>query len=102
MNIVTFCDLDESVINPKHSIEHFQSGSSGNAQIAVLDINTIFDFEENKHSALVDDFVSIALLDDESDFEAFKNFGIDAWIKTEDIQDINGLLNLIEKRHFAS
>lgn len=102
MNIVTFCDMDESVINSKHSVEHFQSGSSGSAQIAILDINTIFDFEENKHNALVDDFISIALLDDESDFEAFKNFGIDAWIKTEDIQDINGLINLIEKRHFAS
>ncbi|TLP37528.1 hypothetical protein [Arcobacter arenosus] len=102
MKIVTFCDVDDSVIDSKHDVEHFESGNSGGAQIAILDINTIFDFEENKLEACAEKFISIALLDDESDFDAFKNFGVDAWIKTEDIEDINGLLNLIEKRYFAS
>ncbi len=102
MKIVTFCDFDESVIDSKHDVEHFENSSSGDAQIAIIDINTIFDFEENKSEACSEKFTSIALIDDEGDFDAFKNFGVDAWIKTDDIEDINGLLNLIEKRYFAS
>ncbi len=101
MKIVTFNDLDESLIDSKHSVEHFQSGSTGEAQIAILDINTIFDYEENKHEACAAKYVSIAIIDDDSDYEAFKNFGIDAWIKQEDLSDINGLLNLVEKRYFS-
>ena len=51
MKIVTFCDVDDSAIDSKHTVEHFQSGSSGDAQVAIIDIDTIFDFEENKHDA---------------------------------------------------
>lgn len=101
MKIVTFREIEESLIDSKHEVEHFQSGSSGDAQIAIIDINTIFDFEENKHEACVEDFISIAIIDDDSDYEAFKNFGIDAWIKANDLQDLNSLINLIEKRHFS-
>ena len=101
MKIVTFCDVDDSVFDSKHTVEHFQSGSSGDAQVAILDINTIFDFEENKASACEDKYVSIAILEDDTDYEAFKNFGIDAWIKNEDMPHIGGLLNLVEKRHFS-
>lgn len=101
MKIVTFCDIDDSIFDSKHDIEHFQSGSSGDAQIAILDIDTIFDFEENKSNACDENYVSIAVLEDDSDYEAFKNFGIDAWIKTEDLEHIGGLINLVEKRNFA-
>lgn len=98
MNIVTFCDLDDSVIDNSNKVEHFQSGCSGDADVALIDINTIFDFEENKASACKEKYVSIAIIDDESDYEAFKNFGIDAWIKREDLRDMNGLLNVVQKR----
>ncbi len=101
MKIVTFCELDESLIDSRHQVEYFQSGSSGDAEIVIIDINTIFDFEENKAEACAEKYISIAILDDESDYEAFKNFGIDAWIKSDDVKDINGLINLIEKRHFS-
>lgn len=101
MKIVTFCDVEDSVIDSKHQVEHFQSGSSGEAQIAIIDINTIFDFEENKHDACAEKYISIAILDDDSDYDAFKNFGVDAWIKAADIKDINALINLVEKRHFS-
>ena len=101
MKIVTFKEIESSLIDSKHTVEHFQSGSSGDAQIAIIDIDTIFDFEENKHDACVDDFISIAIIEDDSDYDAFKNFGIDAWIKSEDLQDLNSLLNLIEKRDFS-
>lgn len=101
MKIVTFNEIDESFIDKKHTIEHFQSGSSGDAQIAIIDINTIFDFEDNKTTACADKFISVAIIDDDSDYDAFKNFGIDAWIKTSDMADINGLINLIEKKHFT-
>ena len=98
MKIVTFNEIDESLIDGKHTVEHYQSGSSGDAQIAILDINTIFDFEENKSSACADKYVSIAIVEDDGDYDAFKNFGIDAWIKASDLGDLNSLLNLIEKR----
>ena len=101
MNIVTFCEVEESLIDSKHKVEHFQSGCSGNADIAILDINTIFDFEENKGNACADKYISVAILDDQSDYEAFKNFGIDAWIKSDDLKDLNALINLVEKRHFS-
>ena len=98
MNIVTFCDVEDGVIDSKHTVEHFHSGTTGDADIALIDINTIFDFEENKGVACKDKYISLAIIDDEGDYDAFKNFGIDAWIKREDISDINGILNLIEKR----
>lgn len=101
MKIVTFCDVEDSLIDSKHQVEHFQSGSAGDAQIAIIDINTIFDFEENKHEACAEKYISIAILDDDSDYDAFKNFGIDAWIKSGDVKEINSLINLIEKRHFS-
>jgi len=100
MNIITFDDnIDESTIDSKHNVVHYQSGYTPNsADIAILDINTIFDYEEKKHDACKDKFVSIAVIDDESDYDAFKNFGIDAWIKREDIDQINGIINLVEKK----
>jgi len=98
MNVVTFCDIDEGIIDSKHVVEHFNSGSRGDADVALIDINTIFDYEENKTVACKEKYVSLAIIDEESDYDAFKNFGIDAWIKREDFSDINGILNLIEKR----
>lgn len=98
MDIVTFCEIEDGVIDSKHTVEHFNSGSSGNADVAIIDINTIFDFEENKGVACKDKYISLAIIDDESDYDAFKNFGIDAWINRVDLTDLNGLLNLIEKR----
>lgn len=98
MNIVTFCELEDSLIDKSYKIEHFQSGCSGDADVAVIDINTIFDFEENKTTACKEKYVSLAIIDDEGDYEAFKNFGIDAWIKRDEISDMNALLNVIQKR----
>lgn len=98
MNIVTFCEIDESLIDSKHSVEYFHSGSSGDADVALIDINTIFEYEENKVAACKEKYVSLAIIDEDSDYDAFKNFGIDAWIKREDLKDLNGILNLIEKR----
>ncbi len=101
MKIVTFREIEDSLIDSKHTVEHYQSGCSGDAQIAILDIDTIFDFEENKHESCADEFISIAIIDEDSDYEAFKNFGIDSWIKGQDLQDLNSLINLIEKKHFS-
>lgn len=101
MNIVTFCDVDDSLIDSKHSVEHYDSGITQKADIAILDINSIFDFEENKHEACKEKYVSLAVIDDDSDYDAFKNFGVDAWIKGEDIQDINAIINLVEKRFLS-
>jgi len=97
MKIVTFCEIDESLFSG-HVVEHFHSGTSGEAQIAVIDINSIFEFEENKSKVCASKFASIAVIDDEGDYDAFKNFGIDAWIKAADVAQIGNLINLIEKR----
>ena len=100
MKIVTFNEFDTSFIDGKHTVEHFKN-STGDAQVAIIDIDTIFDFEENKGSACADKFISVAVIDDDNDYDAFKNFGIDSWIKSSDLKDLNALLNLIEKRSLS-
>ncbi len=99
MKILAFCDIDSSLIDSKHQLEHFKDGNSGGAEIAIIDINTIFDFEENKSQVCSEKYVSIAILEDDSDYDAFKNFGVDAWVKSDDLKSINELINLIEKRY---
>lgn len=101
MNIVTFEDLDDSLFDPKHTVSYFPSGGCSGAKVALLSIATIFEYEENKHSVCDKKFVSIAVVDDQNDYDAFKNFGIDAWIKREELSEINGLLNLLEKRFLS-
>ena len=98
MDIITFCELDDKIFNSEHKVEYFHNEVSNKADIFIIDIDSIFEFEENKSSNSKDKFVSIAIIEDESDYDAFKNFGIDAWIKSSDLSEINGLLNLVEKR----
>ncbi len=98
MNIITFTQIEDALFNGEHSVEYYHSGVTQKASIVILDINSIFEFEENKADVCNSNFVSIAILDDESDYDAFKNFGIDAWIKREDIGQIQNLINLIEKK----
>ena len=101
MNIITFCEIDDSLFNPDFNVEHFYSGTTENADIVILNIDSIFEFEENKAKVSKDKFVSIAIIDDESDYEAFKNFGIDAWIRHADISQINNIINLVNKRFLS-
>jgi hypothetical protein len=98
MDIITFCELDDKLFNEEHKVEYFQSGVSQKADIFIIDIETIFEFEENKIEHGKEKFISIALIEDETDYDAFKNFGIDAWIKASDISQINNIINLVEKR----
>ncbi|MBU3013627.1 hypothetical protein KO488_02575 [Poseidonibacter lekithochrous] len=98
MNIITFCEVDDSLIDSEHKVEHFHSGISEKADIIIINIDSIFEFEENKAEVCNEKYVSVAIIDDEEDYDAFKNFGIDAWIKVSDLSEINGLLNLVEKR----
>ncbi len=56
-----------------------------------MNIVTFCDIEENKGVACNDKYVSLAVIDDESNYDVFKNFG-------DDISDINGIINLIEKK----
>ncbi len=97
MKIVTFYDIDSSLFSKEFEVEAFSSSSS-DADIVILGIDTIFDFEENKGKVCKDKFASIAIIDDESDYDAFKNFGIDAWIKAKDISQINNIVKLVNKR----
>jgi hypothetical protein len=101
MNIVTFCEMDESLFNPEFKVEYFHTGTGGDADIAIINIDSICEFEENKTKVCKEKFVSIAIIEDESDYEAFKNFGIDAWIKSADISQINNIVNLVNKRFLS-
>ena len=99
MNIVTFCQVDESLFNPEFKVEYFHTtGEASDADIVIIDIESIFEFEENKSKVTKDKFVSIAVIEDDSDYEAFKYFGIDAWIRQGDISQINNIINLVNKR----
>jgi hypothetical protein len=101
VKIVTFEDIDISGFDSKHDVVYFGSRDVLDAKVAILGISTIFEYEENKHNVCDQKFVSIAIIDDKEDYSAFKNFGIDAWIKREDISEINGLINLLEKRFLS-
>ena len=98
MNIITFCEMDESLFNPAFNVGHFHSGTSLEADVVIINIDSIFEFEENKTAITKDKFVSIAIIEDESDYDAFKNFGIDAWIRMSEISQINNIINLVNKR----
>ena len=98
MNIITFCEVDESLFNPEFNVGHFHSGTSLEADVVIINIDSIFEFEENKTAITKDKFVSIAIIEDESDYDAFKNFGIDAWIRMSEISQINNIINLVNKR----
>lgn len=97
MKIVTFDNFDESYASG-FNLCFVHSECGNDADVVILDINTIFDYEEKKLSLCKEDFTSIAIIDDPSDFDAFKNFGITAWIKREDLQDLSILLNEVKTR----
>ena len=102
MKIVTFCEVDESLFNPEFKVEYFHTtGETSDVDIAIINIDSIFEFEENKSKICKEKYVSIAIIEDESDYEAFKNFGIDAWIKSADISQINNIINLVNKRFLS-
>ena len=80
-------------------LQNFElTDESGDADVIILDINSIFEYEEKKHEACKKDFTSIAIIDDPSDYDAFKNFGITAWIKRADLSKLTELLNEIKTR----
>ncbi|MGI6723501.1 MAG: hypothetical protein ACOX39_03840 [Arcobacteraceae bacterium] len=102
MNVVTFSEVDSALIDSRHSVCNFQSGCDDiKGDVAIIDIETIFDFEENKSQACKNEYISVAIIDDDSDYAAFKNFGIDAWIQRDELAELNSLLNLIEKRFLS-
>ena len=94
MNVASFVDVEAQGFD----ICFVHSGCNGEADVIILDITSIFDYEEKKHEVCKKDFTSIAVIDDPSDYDAFKNFGIDAWIKKEEISQLGNLLNDIKQR----
>jgi len=94
MKIVSFEDVEAT----GYDICFVHSGCDGNADTIILDINSIFDYEEKKHELCKNEWTSIAIIDDPDDYDAFKNFGIDAWIKREEISKLSSLLNDIKTK----
>ncbi len=94
MKITSFEDVEAT----GYEICFFHSGCDGDADVVILDINSIFDYEEKKHDICKEKFTSVAIIDEQSDYDAFKNFGITAWIKRENIDQLPALLDEIKKR----
>lgn len=97
MKITSFEDVEVE----GYDICFIHSGCDKDADVIILDINSIFDYEEKKHDACKEKFTSIAIIDDPSDYDAFKNFGITAWIKREDISQLADLLDEVKSRMAA-
>jgi len=97
MKIASFEDVEAQ----GYDICFIHSGCDGDADVVILDINSIFDYEEKKHEICKDNFTSIAIIDDPSDYDAFKNFGITAWIKRDDVGKLNELLDEVQRRAAA-
>ena len=97
MKITSFEDIEIA----GYEVCFIHSGCDGEADVIILDINSIFDYEEKKHEACKDKFTSVAVIDDITDYDAFKNFGITAWIKRDDISKMPELIKEIENRMAA-
>jgi len=95
MKITSFEDVEAEGFE----ICFIHSGCSEDADVIILDINSIFDYEEKKHELCKDEFTSIAIIDDPSDYDAFKNFGITTWIKRDELAKLPELLNEIKNRN---
>lgn len=98
MDIVAFCEMDKNLFSKDYNFYNFADLKEEKSDICLVDILTIFNYEENKHKVCKENFVSIAILDELSDYDAFKNFGIDSWIKREDLDKINELIEVLKKR----
>ncbi|MEA3553255.1 MAG: hypothetical protein U9R39_02500 [Campylobacterota bacterium] len=94
MKITSFEDVEAAGFD----ICFIHSGCDNDADVIILDINSIFDYEEKKHEACKDKYTSVAIIDDPSDYDAFKNFGITAWIKRDDLSKLPELLTEIKTR----
>ncbi len=94
MKITSFEDVEAAGFD----ICFIHSGCDNDADVIILDINSIFDYEEKKHEACKDKYTSLAIIDDPSDYDAFKNFGITAWIKRDELSKLPELLTEIKKR----
>jgi len=94
MKIVSFEDVEASGFE----ICFVHSGCEEKADVIILDINSIFDYEEKKHDLCNEKWTSVAIIDDPDDYDAFKNFGIDAWIKREEISQLVNLFGEIKTK----
>ena len=94
MKIASFEDVEAEGFE----ISFVHSGGINDADVVILDIETIFDYEEKKHDLCKEKWTSIAVIDDPDDYDAFKNFGIDAWIKKDELPKLPSLLEDIKKR----
>jgi hypothetical protein len=97
MKIVTFEDIDEKYTEG-YEVCFIHSGCPELADVVLIDINTIFDYEEKKATTCKPTYTSIAIIDDPSDFDAFKNFGITAWILRDGLDDLTALLQDVKIR----
>ena len=95
MKIVSFEDVEAK----GYDIAFVHSGDVRDCDVVILDINSIFDYEEKKHDLCKDIYTSVAVIDDPDDYDAFKNFGITAWIKRDDLKtELVNLLNDVKTK----
>ena len=94
MKITSFEDVEAQGFE----ISFIHSGDTTDNDVVILDINSIFDYEEKKHALCKEKWTSLAIIDDPDDYDAFKNFGIDAWIKRDELAQLPNLLGDIKTK----
>lgn len=97
MKIVSFEELNEKYTKG-FDVCFVENNCGDDVDVVIIDINSIFDYEEKKLLICKENYTSVAIIDDPSDFDAFKNFGITAWIVRESLMELPELLKNIQTR----
>jgi len=100
MDIINFETMaDDILATTNHTVHRFLDGKfNPKTDVVIIGIDSIFDYEESRSEFSEQPYLTIALLESEDDFDIFKNFGIDAWILTDKLDELPNLLKLIEEK----
>jgi hypothetical protein len=101
MDVINFETMaDEILATTEHTIHRFLDGKYGaKTDVVIIGIDSIFEYEETRGDFSEQPYLTIALLESEDDSDIFKNFGIDAWVMSEKLEELPNLLKIIaEKR----
>ena len=100
MEIINFESIvDEILSDSPFTVHRFLDGKfKSEADVVIIGIDTIFDYEETRGDFSDKPYLTIAILESKEDSDIFKNFGIDAWIMSNNIDELPTLLDMINKK----
>jgi hypothetical protein len=100
MDIINFETMaDELLAKTDHTVHRFLDGKYNSAtDVVIIGIDSIFDYEETRGDFSENPYITIALLESEDDFDIFRNFGIDAWVMTDKLDELPKLIDIIKEK----